>query len=53
MAWLLIVSALLMLFAGLWLGGGGSFYGWILAAAGAVNTVVGFVLLRRSSRPLS
>jgi hypothetical protein len=49
----IIASALVTLIAGVSIASSGNSYGWLLAAIGAVNTVLGFVLLRKSADPLS
>lgn len=53
MAWFFIVCALIVVFAGLGSIGNGSWFGWAFVAIGTLNTVIGFVLLRKAARPLS
>jgi Flp pilus assembly protein TadB len=49
-----IVCALVTLFAGLGIVlGSGPAFGWFVLALGVVNTVLGVLHLRKSSKPLS
>lgn len=48
-----MASALVTLISGVSIASSGNSYGWLLAGIGAVNTALGFLLLRKSSAPLS